>query len=148
MINKILIGSDHAGFELKEKLKIYLRSQNFELEDVGAFSSDSVDYPDFAHSLCKNITSDNRGILICGSGNGVNMVANKYNSVRAALCWNNEIASLARLHNNANVLSLPARFIDEDQARMIVDIFLSTKFEGGRHEARINKIREFEDEKN
>ena len=141
-MKKIVIGSDHAGYDLKEKVKEQLEQKGIEVEDLGTDSSESVDYPDHAHpvaELVDNGTSD-LGILICGSGNGVNMAANKHPNVRSALSWTPEIASLARAHNNANVLALPARFIDEDTARNIVEAFLSTEFEGGRHERRVEKI--------
>ncbi|MBO4645065.1 MAG: ribose 5-phosphate isomerase B [Bacteroidales bacterium] len=138
---KVQIASDHAGFELKEAIKKEF-SNEFEWEDHGTHSSDSVDYPDFAHPLAEAIAQDPaaRGILICGTGNGVAMTANKHAHVRAALCWNAEIAALARQHNNANVLVLPARFIDTDTAFALVRTFFSTDFEGGRHERRVQKI--------
>jgi len=139
---KINIGSDHAGFLYKESLIKYLEEQGHELQDFGTHSEDSVDYPDFAHPVSKEVndTENAVGILICGSGNGVNITANKYSGVRSALCWNEEISEMARLHNNANVCSIPARFIDLDTAKKIVDTFLSTEFEGGRHERRVGKI--------
>jgi len=140
---KIAIGSDHAGYKLKGYLiKILEKRKDIELKDYGTFNEEAVDYPDIAHQLTQSIVNKNYeiGILLCGSGNGVNMVANKYPSVRAALCWNKEIARLARLHNNANVLSIPARFIDNHTAFEIVEVFLKTEFEGGRHQRRINKI--------
>lgn len=139
---KIAIGCDHAGFELKEALKIYLNSKGIETSDKGAFSTESVDYPDFAHEVAKSIEKKevDLGILICGSGNGISMAANKHQHIRAALCWKKEIAELARQHNDANILSLPARFISEEEAKEIVDAFLSTEFEGGRHANRVNKI--------
>jgi ribose 5-phosphate isomerase B len=139
---KICIASDHAGYLLKEELKELLQSMNFEVEDMGTFSANSVDYPDFAHPLAQKVSSGEykRAVVICGSGNGVNMVVNKYPNVRGALCWNEEIASLARKHNDANVLSLPARYIDQESAFSIVLAFLNTDFEGGRHELRIEKI--------
>ncbi len=139
---KIAIGCDHAGFELKETLKTYLVEKGFELMDKGTYSLDSVDYPDFAHAVSIAIEKGQvgLGILICGSGNGISMAANKHAGIRAALCWKSEIASLARLHNNANILSLPARFISVEEAEEIVDTFLSTDFEGGRHANRVNKI--------
>ena len=142
-MNKVLaLGSDHAGFELKELLKKYLTEKGFELKDFGTDSTKSVDYPDFAHPVAKVVNDHTfeTGILICGSGNGVNIVANKYPNVRAALCWTTEIAELARRHNNANILSLPARFISFEEAIKIVDLFLSTSFEGERHQLRIDKI--------
>jgi ribose 5-phosphate isomerase B len=139
---KLAIGCDHAGFELKETLKTYLVEKGFELVDKGTYSLDSVDYPDFAHAVSIAIEKGQvgLGILICGSGNGISMAANKHAGIRAALCWKSEIASLARLHNNANILSLPARFISAEEAKEIVDTFLSTEFEGGRHANRVNKI--------
>ena len=138
----IPIASDHAGYELKEKVKQYLISKNFEVKDFGTFSSESVDYPDFAHQLGSAVNRGDfkRGIVICGSGNGVQMTVNKYPNVRCALCWNEEITSLARQHNDANVISLPARFISENDAIHFVDIFLNTNFEGGRHQRRVEKI--------
>lgn len=143
-MKKILaLGSDHGGFKLKEFLKNYLTEKGFEIVDFGTDSDKSVDYPDFAHPLAKAV-NDNKfetGILVCGSGNGVNMVANKYPNIRAALCWNSEIAELARAHNNANILSLPGRFISFEEATKIVDLFLSTSFEGNRHQIRIDKIK-------
>jgi ribose 5-phosphate isomerase B len=140
---RIAIGSDHAGFELKAKLIEYLREKGeFIVEDFGCFSTESVDYPDFAHATCLSIENktNEMGILICGSGNGISMAANKHQGIRAALCWTPEIAELARLHNDANIVSLPARFISEQTAILIVDSFLSTAFEGGRHQKRVEKI--------
>ena len=139
---KIVIGSDHAGYEYKEKLVAFLTGKGFEIQDVGSFSTDSVDYPDFAHAVAQNVEEGKAefGILLCGSAQGVTMTANKHQSIRAALCWMTDIAALARQHNNANVLTLPARFIAYEYAEQIVDTFLSTDFEGGRHEARVNKI--------
>lgn len=142
-MNEIIpIASDHAGFELKEKVIKFLSSKNIDTKDFGTYSSDSVDYPDFAHEVGSAINKGEykRGIVICGSGNGVQMTVNKYPGVRCALCWNEEIASLARQHNDANILSLPARFIPEELALKIVDIFLNTDFEGGRHQRRVEKI--------
>ena len=142
-MNKVLaLGSDHAGYELKEFLKTYLSEKGFEVIDFGTESDKSVDYPDFAHPLAKavNDAEIETGILICGSGNGVSIVANKYPHVRAALCWMGELAELARRHNNANILTLPARFISFEESIKIVDLFLSTPFEGGRHQTRIDKI--------
>jgi ribose 5-phosphate isomerase B len=142
MSNTIEIGCDHAGVELKAVIIKQLESKGFKVNDHGAFTSDSVDYPDFAHSVCKAVISgpDKTGILICGSGNGINMTANKYAQIRSALCWTAEIAQLARQHNNANVIALPARFIEVDEALKAIDLFLTTPFEGGRHEKRVNKI--------
>ena len=139
---KIAIGCDHAGYDMKERLKKNLEGKGINFHDFGAFSSDSVDYPDFAHAVAAEISSGNfdAGVLICGSGNGISMTANKYNGVRAALCWTPEIAELARLHNDANILSLPARFITQEQGVEILEKFIETNFEGGRHERRVNKI--------
>lgn len=138
---KVIIASDHAGFDLKEAIKTHF-STDFEWDDLGTFSSESVDYPDFAHPLADKISKDNHlfGVLICGTGNGVAMTANKHANVRAALSWNPEIAILARQHNNANVLVLPARFITPETAFSLVSAFFNTPFEGGRHEKRVNKI--------
>ncbi|MCB2197332.1 MAG: ribose 5-phosphate isomerase B [Bacteroidetes bacterium] len=136
------IASDHAGFEFKEKLKKDLEKEGYNIKDYGTYSSESTDYPDFAHPLANSIENKEHtfGITLCGSGNGINMTANKHQGVRAALCWNKEISELARLHNNANICSLPARFIDYNLAKQIVDIFINTRFEGGRHQRRIEKI--------
>ena len=138
----IPIGSDHAGYDLKESLKTYLSDKGYEMRDFGCHSSESVDYPDFAHPVASLVegSSDIKGILICGSGNGISMTANKHQGIRAAISWKAEIAELARLHNDANILVLPARFITDQEAKSIVDIFFSTKFEGGRHQNRVNKI--------
>ena len=138
----IPIACDHAGFELKEKVKSYLSNKGYEVKDYGTNSSDSVDYPDMVHPLGRDINNGvyELGIVICGSGNGVQMTVNKYPNVRCALCWTPEIAELARQHNNANILSMPARFIPEEVALNIVDKYLSTPFEGGRHEKRVEKI--------
>ncbi|MEI8201548.1 MAG: RpiB/LacA/LacB family sugar-phosphate isomerase [Bacteroidota bacterium] len=142
MVDKIIIGCDHAGYDMKLVLMDILKSMNISVKDVGAYSTESVDYPDIAHALANEIENGNYGlgILLCGSGNGVNMVANKHQLVRSALCWNAEIASLARKHNNANVLAIPARFIQNEEAIEIMKTFLTTDFEGGRHERRVNKI--------
>ena len=137
----IPIGADHAGFELKEALKVYLTEKGFELKDFGCHSESSVDYPDFAHPVASMVETEGiKGILICGSGNGINMTANKHQGVRSALCWKAEIAELARLHNNANIVVLPARFISTEEAIEIIDIFFNTAFEGGRHQNRVDKI--------
>ena len=137
----VLIASDHAGYELKENLKDYF-SEKFYFDDFGTFSTKSVDYPDFIHPLANEISKDSskKGIILCGSANGVSMVANKHENVRAALCWEVEIAELARKHNDANILALPARFIDFEKAVEIVNTFFVTDFEGGRHQLRVNKI--------
>ncbi len=142
---QIAIGSDHAGFELKNDVIVYLLEKGYELQDMGPDSADSVDYPDFAHKVANAVaTQENTlGILICGSGNGVCITANKHQGVRAALCWEPELGSLARQHNNANVLCLPARFIPQEKAFAIVDAYLEASFEGGRHENRVNKIEQF-----
>ena len=139
---KIAIASDHAGYVLKTALKDYLHSMNCEVHDFGANSAESVDYPDYAHPLADAVTKGlfDFGITICYSGNGISMVVNRHRGIRAALCWNEETARLARAHNNANVCSLPAHFISEEQAKTIIDVFLSTSFEGGRHQRRIDKI--------
>lgn len=139
---KIAICCDHAGFELKEKLVTDLSSIGVEFKDFGTYSTDSCDYADFAHPMADAIDKGEFefGIAICGSGNGITMTVNKHQGVRAALCWTTELAKLARQHNNANVLSLPARFISEELAFEIVEDFFATDFEGGRHEARVAKI--------
>jgi ribose 5-phosphate isomerase B len=138
----IAIGSDHAGYKLKEYLKKELTNQGYTIFDYGSFNEESVDYPDIAHPLAEAVEKEKfeYGILLCGSGNGVNITANKHQKIRAALCWTIEIARLARLHNDANILSLPARFIDEKIAISIVETFLTTDFEGGRHQIRVEKI--------
>ena len=138
---RIVIASDHAGFELKEFIKEQLSNQ-IDFVDLGTYSSESVDYPDFAHLLASKISKNEYefGLLMCGSGNGVAMSANKHNNVRAALCWNEEIAHLARLHNDANVLVFPARFIDYKKVIPMIELFISTSFEGGRHTKRVEKI--------
>ena len=139
----IIISNDHAGVELKNKVKKYLEAKGYSLKDVGNNDGESVDYPDIIHPLAKEISEnkDSKGIIMCGTGNGVSMVANKYEGVRAGLCWSKEIAELVRKHNNANVLSLPARFMSTEDALEIVRVFLETDFEeGGRHERRVGKI--------
>jgi len=139
---KIAIGSDHAGFELKEVLITYLKSMAIEIDDKGCYGLERADYADYAH-LVANAVLNNEvtfGILMCGSGNGINMAANKHKGIRAALCWNPEIAELARQHNDANILTLPARCMNIEEAKKCVDIFLATQFEGGRHADRIKKI--------
>ena len=140
---KIGVACDHAGFDYKEQLKKYLSSSGKEIIDYGCFSLESVDYPDFAHKLSKSIEKEENqlGIQFCGTGNGINMSANKHQGIRAALCWNTHIAEQARLHNNANVLTMPARHLEWNEVKEIVDIFLNTNFEGGRHEKRVNKIK-------
>jgi len=138
----IAIGSDHAGFEYKEAIKKQLELQGKKVVDMGTHSADSTDYPDYAHPVAELVAKEEAGagILICGSGNGVCMTANKHAEIRAALCWNEEVAILARQHNNANIICLPARFVSLTQAEQMVKVFLNTPFEGGRHERRVNKI--------
>jgi ribose 5-phosphate isomerase B len=139
---KIGLASDHAGFRLKEELKAWLTKKGYDTEDFGCFSVESCDYPDFGHPLAWAV-ADGRcmvGISICGTGNGINMVVNKYPEIRSAICWNREIAALARAHNDANICALPGRFLTAIEAREIVGIFLETGFDGGRHQRRINKI--------
>lgn len=138
----IVIGSDHAGYEYKEDIKKMLTAKGRSVEDKGSHSADSVDYPDYAHPVAEMVEKDNAsfGILICGSGNGVCMTANKHAGIRAALCWNEELAALARQHNNANILCIPARFVTLATAEKMVNVFMSTAFEGGRHEKRVEKI--------
>jgi len=139
---KIAIGADHAGFLMKEKMKYYLETKGIELKDFGCYSEERADYPDFAHPVANAVENKevDFGLLLCGSGNGINMTANKHKGIRAALCWNAEIASLARQHNDANILTLPARFITEEEAKKCVDVFFTTAFEGGRHADRVKKI--------
>ncbi|MGM9479174.1 ribose 5-phosphate isomerase B [Pedobacter sp. GSP4] len=137
---KIAIGADHAGFEYKEILKDFLK--DYEVKDFGPYSDSSVDYPDFAHPVASAVESGDftYGILLCGSANGVAITANKHQHIRAGLCWENEVASLVRKHNNANVLCIPARFVSAALAKEITDTFLTTEFEGGRHQNRVEKI--------
>ena len=139
---KLAIGNDHAGSDLKKKIVNLLEGQNIEVVNYGTDQNESVDYPDFAHPVGKSIQENkvDLAIVICGSGNGVNMVVNKYPKVRSALCWNTELAALARSHNNANILAIPARFVSEEVAIEMVDTFLTTPFEGGRHQNRVEKI--------
>lgn len=139
---KIAIAADHAGFIIKEKLINYLSKEGYEVKDFGCFSEESIDYPDFAHPAVAAVEAGkyDMGITVCGSGNGINMVANKYPAIRSALCWNEEISKLARAHNDANVCALPGRFISEPEAILIVKTFLLTSFDGGRHIRRIKKI--------
>ena len=136
------LACDHAGYLHKEKTKKYLEELNYNVSDYGCFSEESVDYPDFAHKLAQSITNNINtiGIQFCGTGNGINMSANKHKEIRAALCWNTHICEQARLHNNANVLTMPARHLDWNEVKDIIDIFLNTSFEGGRHQRRVDKI--------
>ena len=138
----IPIGADHAGFELKKAIIKHLKEKGYELEDFGCYSEESIDYPDYGHPVAEKVNSNTTtlGIVICGSGNGINMTVNKHQGVRGALCWGVEIAELARQHNNANILALPARYLSNEEALLIVDAFFETEFEGGRHERRVNKI--------
>lgn len=138
----VAIASDHAGFHLKEIIKNVLIKSAIEVEDFGTHTEESVDYPDFVHPLARAVEAGRHafGIVMCGSGNGVNMTANKHLGIRSALCWKPEIARLARAHNDANVLALPARYIDEESAIEAVLVFLDTAFDGGRHEGRVKKI--------
>ena len=138
----ISIGNDHAGTNYKLELLSYLTTQGHTVINHGTDDEDSMDYPDTIHPVADDVSSHKAdiGIIICGSGNGANMTANKHKSIRSALCWNSHIAFLARQHNDANILSLPARFISLEEAKEIIDIFLSTDFEGGRHQRRIDKI--------
>lgn len=142
MSRVVPIGCDHAGFELKEELKKYLIASGYEVKDYGTHAADSTDYPDYAHAVADYVESNIGvlGVLICGSGNGINMTANKHQGIRSALCWKKEIAELARLHNDANIIALPARFITLEEAKDMVSVFLETVFEGGRHQNRVNKI--------
>jgi ribose 5-phosphate isomerase B len=137
----IAIGCDHAGYKLKEELKNYLLLNGFSIEDFGCHSIESIDYPDFGHAVAGFVEKNKtKGIVICGSGNGINMTINKHQNIRGALCWTEEITELSRLHNDANIIALPARFITVDQAKKMLKIFFSTEFEGGRHQKRIKKI--------
>lgn len=139
---KIALAADHAGFKLKEEIKNHLEKAGYEIVDFGTNSSESTDYPDYAHPMATSIENkqNDLGISICGSGNGINMTVNKHPKIRSALCWTVEIADLARRHNDANICALPARFISKEEAFDIVDKFLSTSFDGGRHQIRIDKI--------
>ncbi|MBD1430385.1 ribose 5-phosphate isomerase B [Sphingobacterium litopenaei] len=139
---KIAIGSDHAGYDYKETLVAYLKELGHEVQDFGPATGDSVDYPDYAHPVASSVENQENelGVLICGSANGVAITANKHQGIRAAIAWQNEIAALARQHNNANVLCIPARFIDLELAKKIAQTFITTEFEGGRHATRVNKI--------
>jgi ribose 5-phosphate isomerase B len=140
-VMKIHIGSDHAGFDLKSSLITWLVEKGYEVKDHGTYSSDRADYPDYAHAVSLAVLADdNKGVLICGSANGVCMAANKHAGIRAALCWNKEVAELARAHNDANILGLPARFISISEAEQMLEAFLHTSFEGGRHQQRVEKI--------
>ena len=138
----IAIGSDHAGFEYKSELIQWLTKKGFTIKDFGTFNEDSVDYPDFAHPTASSVEKGEAafGILLCGSANGVAITANKHQAIRAGLCWENDVAKLVRLHNNANIICIPARFVALALAQQMIEIFISTPFEGGRHATRVNKI--------
>ena len=138
----VAIGADHAGYEYKTVIAELLRSKGLEIKDFGTHSLDSVDYPDFAHPVASAVESGEAGfgVLVCGSANGVAITANKHQGIRAAICWQNEIAHLARQHNNANIICIPARFVSTPEAEEMVNTFLKTAFEGGRHEKRVGKI--------
>ena len=140
---KIAIACDHAGYEYKEKLKNYLFEKGHTIDDCGCYSLESADYPDYAHKLAQSIGKGKNeiGVQFCGTGNGINMSANKHEYIRAALCWNTHIAEQSRLHNNANVLTMPARHLKWEEIKEIVNIFLCTEFEGGRHKRRVDKIK-------
>ncbi len=142
MAERIPIAADHAGYDMKEVLAKHLRERGFDVEDVGTHSRSPSDYPDFAHPVARDVSSGKvrRGVLLCGSGQGMAMAANRYPKVRAALVWNSEMAALASAHNDANVLVLPSRFVSDDEARDIVDAWLDTPFEDGRHTPRVVKI--------
>ena len=139
---KIAVASDHAGYERKQAVLKYLQEQGIEYKDFGAYSSESCDYPDFAHPLAEAVSKGefDKGITLCGSGNGINITANKHQGIRSAVCWLPEIAMLARQHNDANICALPARYVTDQEAIEIIKVFLATEFEGGRHLLRINKI--------
>jgi len=142
MKTKIAIASDHAGFKMKQDIILYLEKKGYEVCDYGTDSEESVDYPDYGHPLAEAVEKGvcSLGISLCGSGNGINMTTNKHQGIRGALCWNREITILARQHNDANICSIPARFLDKELALEIVDLFLTTDMQGGRHNRRIEKI--------
>ncbi len=142
MKKKLAIASDHAGYQMKLSIIKYLEGKGYEVNDFGTDSTDAVNYPDFGHPLAEAVESGrfDLGISLCGSGNGINMVTNKHQGIRGALCWNKEISTMARLHNDANICSLPARYLDLETAREILDAFLETDYEGGRHDIRISHI--------
>ena len=139
---KIIIGSDHAGFEYKKLLIQHFDSNKISFEDCGTHNNDPTDYPDYAHVVSQKVSQSKNhiGVLVCGSANGVAMAANKHKNIRAAICWSEEIASLAKQHNNANIISIPSRFLKEEEILNIIDVFIEKEFEGGRHERRIKKI--------
>ncbi len=139
---RIAVGCDHAGFDYKEEIKKMLSEAGFSVKDFGTFSKDSVDYPDFVHPLAYSIENNENdlGVLVCGSANGVAITANKHQKIRAAIAWENNVAALARQHNDANVICIPARFVSVDEAKLFVETFINTSFEAGRHATRVNKI--------
>ena len=138
---KITIGCDHAGVEYKSKIVEFLEKEGYQVLDVGTHGTESVDYPDYAHKVAEEVLAGaNFGVLICGSGNGVSMAANKHKGIRAALCWSEEITKLARQHNDANIISIPARFMSLEKSIQIIITFLTESFEGGRHQRRVQKI--------
>ncbi len=141
-IEKVAVASDHAGYEQKQKILSYLKNNSISYNDLGTYSAEPSDYPDYGHALANAVASGDYdfGISLCGSGNGINMTANKHHDIRSALCWNPEIAALAKKHNNANIIAIPARFVSEEEAVNIVEAYISSSFEGGRHIGRINKI--------
>jgi ribose 5-phosphate isomerase B len=142
MMPTIAIGCDHAGFDYKEALKKWLDKNGYKTKDFGTYSTESADYPDFAHAVAEAVEKKEfeLGLLLCGSANGVAITANKHQDIRAAICWNEELAALSRQHNNANVVCIPARYVSYELAEKILDRFLHSSFEGGRHERRVNKI--------
>jgi len=142
MKNIVPIGCDHAGYDLKLKIIELMSQKGYKMKDFGCDSTDSIDYPDYGHPVAEFVENNpgTKGIVICGSGNGINMTVNKHQAIRSALCWTNEIAELARLHNDANIIALPARFVDEKLALQMVETFFTTDFEGGRHQIRVDKI--------
>lgn len=141
--NKVVpIGADHAGFQLKAVIISHFSNLGYQFKDYGTYKEDSIDYPDFGHPVAQHVAENENvlGIAICGSGNGINMTINKHRGIRGALCWNKEVTQLARQHNDANIIALPARFISEQEAIKMVSLFFETQFEGGRHQRRIDKI--------
>lgn len=142
MFKSIALAADHAGFPIKEVIKNYLNQKGIKVKDFGTYSEESSDYADFAHPMASAVENKEYeiGISVCGSGNGINMTTNKHQGIRAALCWNSEISELARSHNDANICSIPGRYVSEEEVINIVDKFLNTDFEGGRHQRRIDKI--------
>ncbi len=138
----IAVGSDHAGFIIKQHIVEYLRNNGYKFHDFGTYSEKAADYPDFAHPVATEVEKGtfDYGIVVCGSGNGVNMVVNKHQGIRSALCWKKEIANIVRLHNDANICALPGRYLSKKEAIEIIEVFLNTGFEGGRHKQRISKI--------